>query len=36
MMRFLAARDALGTRFGATEILGARKFVAAVIDHVVR
>jgi hypothetical protein len=36
MMCFLSARDALGTRFGAAEILGPRKFVTAVVDDVMR
>jgi len=36
MMCFLAARDSQGTGFGSTKILSARKFVAAVVDHVVR
>jgi len=36
VMRFFASSNTLGPGFGAPEILGTGKFVAAVVDDVVR
>jgi len=36
VMRFLATGAASGSGLGAAQVLGARQFVAGVIDHFIR